>query len=68
MPTLALQYNTSIDVQVATISKQDRQHSVEVYTLGFVLSYLLPDAQPGSVDPFLEPLIRDFEDRFIEGD
>lgn len=57
----------AIDVQVATVSKQDRQHSAEVYTVGFVPSYLLPDARPISLDPFLEPLVRDFEDGFIEG-
>ena len=57
----------AIDVQVATVSKQDRQHSVEVYTVGFVPSYLLPDSSPVSLDPFLEPLVRDFEDGFIEG-
>ena len=34
----------AIDVNVATVSKQDGQHSVEVYTVGFVPSYLLPDA------------------------
>lgn len=31
----------AINVQVATVSKQDRQHTVEVYTAGFVPSYLL---------------------------
>ena len=34
----------AIDVHIATVSKQDGQHSVEVYTVGFVPSYLLPDA------------------------
>lgn len=57
----------AIDVQVATVSKQDRQHTVEVYTVGFVPSYLLPDSRPVSLDPFLDPLVRDFEDGFIEG-
>jgi len=57
----------AIDVQVATVSKQNRQHSVEVYTVAFVPSYLLPDSRPVSLDPFLEPLVRDFEDGFIEG-
>lgn len=57
----------AIDVQVATVSKQDRQQTAEVYTIGFVASYLLPDSRPVSLDPFLEPLVRDFEDGFIEG-
>ena len=42
-------------------------HTVEVYTVGFVPSYLLPDSRPVSLDPFLDPLVRDFEDGFIEG-
>jgi len=37
-----------------------------MYT-GFVPSYLLPDSWPVSLDSFLEPLVRDFEDGFIEG-
>ena len=57
----------AIDVQVATVSKQDRQHTAEVYTIGFVPSYLLPDSRPVSLDPFLDALVRDLEDGFIEG-
>ena len=34
----------AIDVHVATVSKQDGKHSVEVYAVGFVPSYLLQDA------------------------
>lgn len=39
----------------------------EVYTVGFVPSYDLPDARPNSIDPFLEPLVSDIEKGFIEG-
>lgn len=49
------------------MSKKDRLHTEEVYTVGFVPSYDLPDGRPNSIDPFLEPLIKDLEDGFIEG-
>lgn len=49
------------------MSKIDRLQTEEVYTVGFVPSYDLPDARPNSIDPFLEPLIRDIESGFIEG-
>lgn len=39
----------------------------EVYTVGFVPSYLLPDRGPNAMDPFLEPLVADLENSFIEG-
>ncbi|KAJ7389135.1 hypothetical protein OS493_033459 [Desmophyllum pertusum] len=38
----------------------------EVYTVGFVPSYLLPDKRPNAMDPFLEPLVADIENSFIE--
>lgn len=47
--------------------KKDRLHTEEVYTVGFVPSYDLPDKRPNSIDPFLEPLIQDLENGFIEG-
>ena len=43
---------------MATMSKEERLHTGEVYTVGFVPSYDLPDGQLKSLDPFLEPLIR----------
>ena len=57
----------AIEVSVATISKEDRLCTEEIYTVGFVPSYDLPDARPNSIDPFLEPLVRDLEEGFIEG-
>lgn len=34
---------------------------------GFVPSYLLPKKRPASLDPFMEPFIRDIEEGFING-
>lgn len=39
----------------------------EVYTVGFVSFYLLPNNRPNALDPFLEPLVADLENSFIEG-
>lgn len=52
---------------IATMSKEDRLCTEEIYTVGFVPSYDLPEARPNSIDPFLEPLVRDLEEGFIEG-
>ena len=57
----------AIEVSVATMSKEERLQTGEVYTVGFVPSYDLPDGQPKSLDPFLEPLISDIEGADIEG-
>ena len=35
--------------------------------VGFVPSYLLPKKRPISLDPFLEPLMQDIEEGFING-
>ena len=53
----------AIDVSVATIAKEQRLRTGEVYTVGFVPSYDLPDARPNSIDP----LVSDIEKGFIEG-
>ena len=47
--------------------KKDRSCKDEVYALAFVPSYLLPNKRAVSLDPFLEPLIREIEELFIEG-
>ena len=57
----------AIEVSIATMSKEDRLCTEEIYTVGFVPSYDLPEARPNSIDPFLEPLVRDLEEGFIEG-
>lgn len=52
---------------IATMSKLDRSNAVEIYTVGFVPSYSLPDRRPNSLDPFLYPLVADLEKAFIKG-
>ena len=49
------------------MSKGNRCQVDEVYVFGFVPSYLLPKKRPASLDPFMEPLIREIEDGFING-
>ena len=57
----------AIEVLIATMSKVKRCCTDEVYVVGFVPSYLLPKKRLISLDPFLEPLIRDIEEGFING-
>lgn len=57
----------AIDVSVATMKKEEHLQTGEVYTVGFVPSYDLPDKRPNSIDPFLEPLVSDIDNGFIEG-
>lgn len=49
------------------MSKSSRCTTDEVYAVGFVPTYLLPNKTTISLDPFLEPLIRDIENGFING-
>ena len=57
----------SIEVQIATMSKQDRASIDEVYVCGFVPTYMLSKKMPWSLDPFIHPLITEIEDAFIDG-
>lgn len=57
----------AIEVSIATMSKVERCCTKEVYVVGFVPSYLLPKKRPISLDPFLEPLMQDIEEGFING-
>ena len=54
-------------MKVATITKLERCKVNEVYVCGFVPSYALPNRAPWSLDPFLDPLITELEDAFIDG-
>lgn len=49
------------------MSKVERCKAEEVYVVGFVPSHMLPKKRPISLAPFLEPLIVDIEDGFING-
>lgn len=57
----------TIEVSIATMKKQDRAKVSEVYISGFVPSYLLPNKCAISLDPFLEPLVTELEERFVNG-
>ena len=57
----------AIELQVVNMSKEDRCAVEEVYVIGFVPTYLLPNKCPIFLDPFLEPLIIDIETGFIKG-
>ena len=39
----------------------------EVFVVGFVPAYLLPERRPISFDPFLSPFLGDIENGFING-
>ena len=64
---LRTHFKGSIEVQIATMTKEDWSKQGEVYVCGFVPSYLLPNKMPWSLDPFLHPLITELEDAFIDG-
>ena len=57
----------AIEVSIATMAKSDRCKTEEVYVCGFVPSYLLPNKRPNSLDPFLQPPMKDIEELFING-
>ena len=57
----------AIEISIGNMSKENRSATEEVYVVGFVPSYLLPKKTPIALDPFLEPLISEIEDIFIEG-
>ena len=57
----------AFEIGIATMAKEKRLDVGEVYVLGFVPSYLLPKKRPISLDPFMEPFVRDIEDGFING-
>ena len=40
-------------MSVGTMAEEERLSTGEVYTVGFVPSYDLPDARPNCIDPFL---------------
>ena len=46
------------------MTKNDRS---KVDVCGFVPSYTVPNKIPWSLDPFLDPLITEVEDSFING-
>jgi hypothetical protein len=49
------------------MAKLERCHKEELYVIGFVPNYLIPNKRSDALDPFLEPLIRELEDGFVDG-
>lgn len=56
----------SVEVSIANMKKEDRNHVDEVYVVGFVPSYVVPNI-PEALDPFLHPLMIDLCKEFIDG-
>ena len=56
----------SIEVSIANMKKEDRNHVNEVYVVGFVPSHVVPNI-PEALDPFLHPLVNDICKGFIDG-
>ena len=59
--------NTFKDCKVFSKLDMKRCCTEEVYVVGLIPSYLLPKKRPISLDPFLEPFVRDIEEGFING-
>ena len=56
----------SFEVTVANMQKAARNHVDEVYVVGFVPLFQVPNL-PNGLDPFLQPLMNDLCEGFIEG-
>ena len=61
------QVSGALEVQIANMYKEDRQKQSEIFVVGFVPTYLLPERRPVALDPFLLPLLEEIEDGFING-
>ena len=46
--------------------REDRAHVEEVYVVGFVPNTSVPNDVPEHFDPFLEPLVNDLTNGFID--
>ena len=49
------------------MKKKDRCKNENVFVSSFVPEKHLPNKQPASLDPYLEPLLHELEDLFING-
>lgn len=56
----------SLEVSIANMTKNDRNHVEEVYVVGFIPCYQVPNL-PEALDPFLQPLLQDISKGFIDG-
>ena len=57
----------SFEVSIANMCKEDRAHVEEVYVVGFVRCTAVSNEVPEAFDPFLEPLMNDLTEGFIDG-
>lgn len=57
----------SLEVSIGNMNKNDRSHIDEVYVIGFVPCTTVPKGVPEAYDPFIQPLINDLCDGFIQG-
>lgn len=57
----------AIELSIANMEKEVRNRKEEVYVSSFVPEYKVPNKQPMSLDPFLEPLVAELEDLFVNG-
>ena len=56
----------SFEGSIGNMTKNDRNHIEEVFVIGFVPLYQVPNL-PESFDPFLQPLMKDICTAFISG-
>ena len=56
-----------IDVKIGNMCKNKRNHSDQVFVVGFVPCFKTPDETPEFLDPFLAPLVNEIVDGFIDG-
>jgi len=57
----------SIEVSIANMDKRTRNKAGNVFVTSFVPEHMLPKKQPMALDPFLDPLVSELEDLFLNG-
>ncbi|XP_066914088.1 uncharacterized protein [Clytia hemisphaerica] len=57
----------SIEVTIANMEKRERSKSENVFVTSFVPEHHLPNKQPTALDPYLNPLIDELVELFING-
>ena len=58
----------SIEVTIANMEKRERSKSENVFVTSFVPEHHLTNKQPTALDPYLNPLIDELVELFINGD
>uniref|UniRef100_A0A7M5WW45 Uncharacterized protein n=3 Tax=Clytia hemisphaerica TaxID=252671 RepID=A0A7M5WW45_9CNID len=57
----------SIELTIANMRKKERFKNENVFVSSFVPEHKLPNKQPTALDPYLEPLVEEIEELFIDG-